>query len=38
MAVTPPETPYVAIVNETFARKMWGDTPAIGQRFILRAI
>ncbi len=29
------ETPYVAIVNETFARKMWGDTPAIGQRFIL---
>src|SRR5439155_16738558 len=29
-------TPYVAIVNETFARKMWGDTPAIGQRFILR--
>src|SRR3989441_6548645 len=29
-------TPYVAIVNQTFARKMWGDTPAIGQRFILR--
>ena len=28
-------TPYVAIVNATFARKMWGDTPAIGQRFIL---
>jgi len=27
-------TPYVAIVNATFARKMWGDTPAIGQRFI----
>jgi predicted permease len=27
--------PYVAIVNATFARKMWGDTPAIGQRFIL---
>jgi predicted permease len=26
--------PYVAIVNETFARKMWGDTPALGQRFI----
>jgi ABC-type antimicrobial peptide transport system permease subunit len=25
----------VAIVNATFARKMWGDTPAIGQRFIL---
>jgi predicted permease len=29
------KTPYVAIVNETFARKMWGQTPAIGQRFIL---
>jgi predicted permease len=29
-------TPYVAIVNETFARKMWGDTPAIGRRFVLR--
>ena len=28
------ETPYVAIVNETFARKMWDDTPALGQRFI----
>jgi len=28
------KTPYVAIVNETFARKMWGDTPAIGQHFI----
>jgi predicted permease len=28
------ETPYVAIVNDTFARNMWGDTPAIGQRFI----
>jgi predicted permease len=27
-------TPYVALVNETFARAMWGDTPAIGQRFI----
>jgi predicted permease len=26
--------PYVAIVNETFARTMWGGTPAIGQRFI----
>jgi predicted permease len=30
------KTPYVAIVNETFARKMWGDTPAIGQHFIVR--
>jgi len=29
-------TPYVAIVNETFARKMWGDTPVIGQRFVVR--
>jgi predicted permease len=29
------DTPYVAIVNATFARKMWGDIPAIGQRFIL---
>ncbi len=28
------KTPYVALVNETFARKMWGDTPALGQRFI----
>src|SRR5436189_792631 len=28
-------TPHVAIVNQTFARKMWGETPAIGQRFIL---
>jgi predicted permease len=30
------KTPNVAIVNQTFARKMWGDAPAIGQRFILR--
>ena len=30
------ETPPVAIVNETFARTLWGDTRAIGQRFILR--
>ena len=29
------ETPSVAIVNETFARTMWGDTRAIGQRFVL---
>jgi predicted permease len=28
-------TPYVAIVNDTFARRMWRETPAIGQRFIL---
>jgi predicted permease len=30
------KTPYVAIVNQTFARKMWGETPAIGEHFILR--
>jgi predicted permease len=30
-----PKTPYVAVVNETFAAKMWGATPAIGERFIL---
>jgi hypothetical protein len=29
------ETPSVAIVNETFARTMWGETPAIGQRFYI---
>ena len=29
-------TPRVAIVNQTFAHNMWGDTPAIGQRFMLR--
>jgi predicted permease len=28
-------TPYVAIVNQTFARTMWGETPPIGQHFIL---
>jgi predicted permease len=28
------KTPQVAIVNQTFVRKMWGETPAIGQRFI----
>jgi predicted permease len=28
-------TPYVAIVNQTFARKMWGKAPAIGERFVL---
>jgi predicted permease len=30
-----PDTPHVAIVNETFARTMWGETPAIGQHFIV---
>src|SRR5436190_4208132 len=29
------DTPYVVIVNATFVQKMWGDTPAIGQRFII---
>lgn len=29
------KTPYVAIVNQTFARKMWGETPALGQHFFL---
>jgi len=29
-------TPYVAIVNQTLAREMWGEKPAIGKRFILQ--
>jgi FtsX-like permease family protein/MacB-like protein len=29
------KTPYVAIVNQTSARRMWGEMPAIGQRFIV---
>jgi hypothetical protein len=29
------EAPYVAIVNRTFARKMWGEAQAIGQRFVM---
>jgi predicted permease len=29
-----PKTPKVAIVNETFARKMFGDEPAIGRHFL----
>jgi predicted permease len=28
-------TPYVAVVNQTFARQMWGEIPAVGQRFVL---
>jgi predicted permease len=28
-------TPPVAVVNRTFARKMWGESAAIGQRFIV---
>jgi predicted permease len=30
------KTPYVAIVNQIFARKMWGQTPAVGKHFILK--
>jgi predicted permease len=30
------KTPHVAVVNETFAQKMWDKTPALGQRFILQ--
>ena len=30
------KSPYVAIVNQIFARKMWGEAPAIGQWFILK--
>ena len=29
------KTPYVAIVNQTFAQKMWGETPAIGRHFLV---
>ena len=29
------KTPYVAIVNQTFARAMWAGRPAMGQRFVL---
>jgi predicted permease len=29
------KTPHIAIVNETFARKMWSERPAIGEHFIL---
>jgi predicted permease len=29
------KTPHVAIVNETFARKMWAKLPALGQHFIV---
>ena len=31
------KSPKVAIVNRTFARKLYGDAPAIGQRFALWA-
>jgi predicted permease len=29
------KAPYVAIVNQTFARRVWGEAPPIGQRFIV---
>jgi len=29
------KTPYVAIINETFAKKMWNEGSAIGEHFIL---
>jgi predicted permease len=29
------DKPAVAVVNHTFARKMWGEAAAIGQRFIV---
>ncbi len=29
------QTPFVAVVNAALARKVWGDVPAIGQRFIV---
>lgn len=30
-----PNTPSVVLVNQTFARKMWGSSDAIGQHFLL---
>jgi hypothetical protein len=30
-----PSTPRIAVVNETFAHKMWGDSPAVGQHFLV---
>ncbi len=29
------QTPSVAVVNPTLARKLWGQAPAIGQRFLV---
>jgi hypothetical protein len=29
------DMPQVAVVNHTFARKMWGEAAAVGQRFIV---
>lgn len=31
-----PATPRVALVNQAFARALWGEAPAIGERFLLR--
>jgi predicted permease len=31
-----PSTPLVAVVNATMARSVWGNAPALGQRFVLR--
>ncbi len=28
-------SPHVAVVNQTFAQRMWGKTPAIGQHFVV---
>jgi hypothetical protein len=29
------DMPPVAVVNDTFARRMWGEAPEIGQRFLM---
>ncbi|HEY2472567.1 MAG TPA: ABC transporter permease [Terracidiphilus sp.] len=31
-----PNSPKVAFVNQTFAHRMFGDTPAVGRHFLLR--
>lgn len=28
-----PDAPVVAVINETFARRVWGDGPVVGRRF-----
>lgn len=30
-----PQTPFVAVVNQTFAQKIWANGPAIGQHFVI---
>ena len=30
------DKPFVAVVNATFARKLWGDAPALGRRFMVQ--